>query len=69
MAPYTDRGFREISAGLSQAQRVLRRRRETLQGHLAAIESELRELTVIESSLGAALEVLKSAAAARTEQP
>jgi hypothetical protein len=69
MAQLTDQGIREISGGLAHAQRVLRRRREHLQGNLATVEAELNELRTIESAVGMALEVLKAAAAAREEAP
>ena len=64
---YTDRGLTEITSGLAKAQGVLRRRRGNLQERVAVIESELSELATIESAIGAALEVLRAAAAAREE--
>lgn len=69
MTQFTDRGLTEIASGLTGARTVLRRRRGSLQVTMAGMEAEIAELEKIESAVGMALEVLKSAAAAREQVP
>jgi hypothetical protein len=68
MTQFNERGQTEIGSGLGQARAVLRRRREVLQGSLAGIEAELRELATIDAALAMAVEVLRDAAVAREKQ-
>jgi hypothetical protein len=67
-AQFNERALTELGSGLAQARAVLRRRREVLQGSLAGIEVELRELTTIDADLAMAVEVLREAAVAREKQ-
>jgi hypothetical protein len=63
----SDRGLTEVSSGLTEAQRVLRRRRQNLQERTAAAEAEIAELNKIEAAVGMALEILRGAAGAREQ--
>ena len=62
---YTALGLREMSQGLREAKAMIRRRRLDLQAQIGLLESELRALDKIESSVEPSLEVLREEQARR----
>lgn len=57
---YTDRGLREISAGLRDAKTLIARKRTDAQHQMGVLEAEISAQGKIEAALDAALEVLRA---------
>ena len=62
---YTDRGLREILAGLMEAKDLLAKRRSTLQHSIGVMEAEVSSLGKIESALASSVEILRASQAER----
>ena len=62
---YTDRGLREILAGLMEAKGLLSQRRSDLQHKIGVMEVEVSALGKIEAALASAVEILRARQAER----
>lgn len=57
---YTDRGLREIAAGLREAKALVNRKRSDMQHQMGLLEAEMSALGKIEAAIDTAIEVMQT---------